>query len=1265
MSVLQGTVVSCLTNRQAKSALILYFNDYIENRKEPFMKISACICTLSKRFSILVCCLATHLVFAQNQQVYLFGNLADVDDKAAFFQKLEKLFQQEKDSFTLILNGDFVDTQHGDAVLEEEMKSLYQLVDLLAKFKQGQMLLVPGDREWNASKQGGEKTLKNIEKSFLSYKKEHNYTRIHWGVKKGCPGPKTFEAGASLAIITLNSQWWNHPFDKPRPTDASCDGLSHENLKEELADALDDYQNRNVLIVGHHPFYSLGNYGGYFSLADHFNPFPGIGLFRTAFHAHIGNAFDLANDRMQVYHKMIRSTLNVHENIIYAAGHEKNQQIIAYGDNFLLNSGAPTTARYAAKDHNTLLSKKTPGILRLSYGDDGQVHVSFLENTDAGLVTKEAYKLFSSACKEEQKDSTLVNHAWIPCRSISEATSTMQATYTEDTTLAPGPEYKAGGMKRFWFGSHYRSSWTQEISVPYLDLDQTYGGLVIYKKGGGRQTTSLKFRSGDGSVYTFRSVNKNPVKALDYSLRETVVADITKDQTSTQQPYGALVVAPLLEKIHLLHATPILYLLPNDPKLGPFQEKYGNLFGMLEENPSKPNHDGKLFGDADKIEKSTKMIKRFYNEQDASLDTDEFVRARLFDILVGDWSKHEDNWKWAAYKTDSGRRYRPIPRDRDHVFSLQDGVLNWIADRPFGLPNLENFGLNYTGLKSLTSQAKHMDRFLMQEVSRDGFVAQATYIRDHISDQDIEEAIQKMPSEIAETAGSVIEKKLKNRIQTLPQAADDYYGFLSREVDITGSKEREYFEVEQMEKGCLQLRMYNVVDDKKGEKLLYHRTFLPDETKEIRIWGLGNDDIFHFIGEGNEGRKIKLSVFGGPGDDQFKGHCFLPAWIYDKGKETEYHVEGRSKIVKHWNDALYEYDRQRFANNSFLPMLSIGYSAYTGFGGSLSGNWTRRKFERDNYSSKHKLKVGFTTLRNYSLEYKGRFHQRIKKWDILLDGFVSRTNLQNRFYGIGNGSENLIDQLGRDYYASSVNTDYVRVGIIRDFWKKSSFQVALGLERNETDLRDENTFLAQNKSIILGTTGSWKTVPLSAKLDLDFRDNGSLPYKGGRIVLNVENQKVLGEMGPADFGKASGWVSYFLSTKGAHPLTLGLRAGGATSYGDLPWFQLPTLGTNNGLRGYIQDRFAGASTAFFNSELRYQFVHANTAIVPVKIGVKVFMDYGRVFHTEITEPSDWRMGYGFGLFLTPLSERLTLSLSFGFSEEESIYPVFSLGMPLR
>ncbi|MEZ4934705.1 MAG: hypothetical protein R2788_21575 [Saprospiraceae bacterium] len=125
-----------------------------------------------------------------------------------------------------------------------------------------------------------------------------------------------------------------------------------------------------------------------------------------------------------------------------------------------------------------------------------------------------------------------------------------------------------------------------------------------------------------------------------------------------------------------------------------------------------------------------------------------------------------------------------------------------------------------------------MDRFLMQEATHDMFIEQAKYIQENISEQDIEEAIKKLPPETMALSGNEIEQKLKNRIKHLPEAAETYYTLLNKEVDVTGSKDEEYFEVAHQTDGSVRVQIFNVKGNKKGDKLLYDRTFFPNETKE-------------------------------------------------------------------------------------------------------------------------------------------------------------------------------------------------------------------------------------------------------------------------------------------------------------------------------------------------------------------------------------------------------------------------------------------------
>lgn len=1196
---------------------------------------------------------------AVQHQVFMFGNLADVKDKPAFLSRLNQVFSETGSPFTLVLNGDLVKRKIGANDNDDQIEPIRSLANLVQKFPFGHLIIVPGDRDWNSGKAGGEKSLQHLEDRVKKYLKKQNYDRCHWAVSDGCPGPEVFEMGEGLVIVALNTQWWNHPFDKPRPSDALCDGLSAENLKEAVEDVVEEYQDRNVLIVGHHPVYSFGNYGGYFSVGDQLKPFPVIGSFRTAFHANAGNQFDLANPRLHVFIESMKNLLYFHDNLIYATGHEQNQQILAYGKNYLINSGAPEKTGFAAKDKSTTYCASQAGIMQISYFDDGRVDAGLLGNGASG----ERFTLFETSCGENFDAGAFKNTAYVPCKDKLKKTAQMAQKYPGQVEIAAGPEYEAGWWKRIWFGKHYRTSWMTPVKSPYLDLDTTFAGLTIYKKGGGRQTTSLKFKSGNGTVYTFRSVDKDPTKALNYLLRNTLAADVLRDQTSTQQPYGAMAVAPLLDRIDILHVSPVLYRLPDDPKLGPFRAKYGNLFGMLEESPGKKNNEGKIFGGADKIDASTDLFDHFYKNQKTKVEQEEFVRARLFDILIGDWSKHEDNWKWAAYKREDGFRvYRPIPRDRDHAFSRQDGAINWLADRPFGIQNIENFGYKFTGIKSLTFQARHMDRFLMSEAPKSVFMEQAKYIQEHISEADIEHAVANMPPEIYEKSGKIIEAKLKNRIKHLHEATETYYKLLSREVDVTGSKEEEYFLVEHQQDGTLRVRIYDTDGNAKGTTLLYDRIFYPNETKEVRLWGLGNEDIFDI--SGGKG-KIKVRAFGGPGDDVFQDHSASKTLLYDKGEKTKYELNGGGKVVNHWNKKLYEYDRERFAYNYYLPLIYAAYSNTTGFGVNLGYHFTIRKFEKDGYHSTHALGFGLTTEGNKKASYSGRFHQAIRRWDLLVNALADNPVVRNRFFGVGNDTENRESELGTSYYQSEISTYHFSLGLARDFWQKSSFKLRAGIEQDES-LKVENSFLNDNFQNIYGAHQKLTMVPVQVALDLDFRDKKGLPYRGTRALLSYENSILLsGVDGSNNFGIASGNLEYYLSTRQQRPVTLGFRAGGAASHGDVPWYKLPSLGAANGLRGYVEERYAGEASAFFNAEVRYQFLEKQTSIVPIKAGIKVFYDYGRVFQGGLNERNDWRSGYGFGLYLVPLDESLTFSLTFGFSDEESVYPIFSIGTPLR
>ncbi|MCP4372603.1 MAG: hypothetical protein GY797_31520, partial [Deltaproteobacteria bacterium] len=198
-----------------------------------------------------------------------------------------------------------------------------------------------------------------------------------------------------------------------------------------------------------------------------------------------------------------------------------------------------------------------------------------------GFNSSKNMTLYQSGCKE-RSTGTPINKNYFPCKEQTKTASSSTLPKEIKKTVVAGEEYKAGSISRFFWGDHYRDSWMVPVTVPVLNLDTTFAGLVPYKRGGGRQTKSLKFKAGNGMRYTFRSVNKDPSKALPWNLRGTIAEDILKDQTTTQNPYGAMAATIMLDELDILHAQPTLYVMPDDDRLGPFKDDFGNMLGMLE-----------------------------------------------------------------------------------------------------------------------------------------------------------------------------------------------------------------------------------------------------------------------------------------------------------------------------------------------------------------------------------------------------------------------------------------------------------------------------------------------------------------------------------------------------------------------------------------------------------------------------------------------------------------------------------------------------------
>ena len=649
---------------------------------------------------VLALCLGFSFINAYSQEsdsiaqvVYLMGNTAGIGSLDSDLTALQEQLSREKHPHVLIHLGDIL-TGEDAAYQAVQLERFFGLVEDRANVR---ILFTPGDMDWNNSQKGGLKQVRELEKQVEGHVEDRAESANIFLPSDGCPGPEIMDLSPRLRLIFLNTQWWLHPFDVPEAPDSDCSNLTREEVMESLEEAIEESEGRNVLIIGHHPLRSSGVYGGHMTFETHLFPFadahpgnripvPVLGSFHAAYRQNVGTVRDMANADYQDFIDHMSTVLSEHPGLIYASAHDYSLQLLEHEGSFQVISGSLSKKEPVRKDPGGLFASPVPGYARLEYDYTGNIRISFYGSGRGQAHELHAQRLYRSGCQEAGSGAIARNRYYIPCMEEEENAADQDMSFPEDSALVIAGEYPASGIKKMFLGSLHRDTWLTPVSIPYLNLDTTFNGLTPFALGGGRQTTSLKFRSGDGYEYAFRSVDKNLVNALPREYRNSFVGSMIKEVTATEYPYGAIIASSLMDETDILHARPELYVLPDHPGLGAFREPFAGLFGMLEDRPGDPEGDREGFMGADDVTRSVGLFRKLYRDNDRYVDERALGKARVFDMLIGDWGRHEDNWKWAGYDRGDKRVYYPIPRDRDHAFCRWNGMIPYLADREWAMP---------------------------------------------------------------------------------------------------------------------------------------------------------------------------------------------------------------------------------------------------------------------------------------------------------------------------------------------------------------------------------------------------------------------------------------------------------------------------------------------------------------------------------------------------------------------------------------------------
>ena len=1123
-------------------------------------------------------------------------------------------------------------------------------IKTLENFK-GKRVFIPGNHDWYTE-------------GLIGLKREENYIEEQLGSKEvffpenGCP-IEAFDAGDDVRVITIDTEWYLTNWDNRPDINDKCEIKDRERFLLELEDEIKDNRQKTTIIALHHPMFTYGPHGGQYSFEKQFYPsshvkvpLPILGTVINELRKTSGAS--IADQQSKIYNDLknrIVTLAQFSEKVIFVSGHEHTLQYIVEENTPQIVSGSGAKKGATRLLNGSKFSTGMMGYAILKVFKDGSSAVDFY-----GVEENSEELIYSTAVLSPDKKFEKYEN-------VEEFPPTVEASiYSDEETD------KSGFYKAIW-GDRYREYYSTKVEAPTVNLDTLYGGLKPVKKGGGHQSFSLRLEHKDGRQFVMRALRKSAevyLQSLAFKdqyvigeFEDTATEALLQDFYTGSHPYAPFAVAELSDAVGLYHTNPILFYVPKQEALGGYNVEFGNALYMIEEHTSE-GHNIASFGYAKKIESTNDFIEKLREDEEYKLDKPMYVRARLFDMLLGDWDRHTDQWRWVEVEQENGDKiFRPIPRDRDQVFSIMgDGGLMAFASKTVpALRLFEGFNKEIKSVKGFNSSPMTfaLDMALLSETTLDTWISEAEFIQNNISPETVDKSLSAFPPEVREATAPRIKEVLLARKTNLVETAKAYYKVLNKYTVITGTDKDDYFDIKGNTDGSVSVKVYRIKGGKKKD-LFYNKTFDPNLTKEIWVYGLDDDDVFEI--PSNEG-KIKIRLVGGHNNDIYKiGKVAKNVKTYDFKEKPNTYDEAFGGVHRKINDYdtnTYQFLKIKASNNQFLP--AVGFNPDDGVKLGFTNTYTYNGFRQNPFTSQHTL-AGYFYFATSGLDFShsSEFTNVIEGVNLELASRFTTPNFSRNFFGFGNETVNNDDDLDLDFNRVKIRTIVINPSLV---WRGRMGSVAkLGASYENYDVEETEGRFIEDFYSGQGRDTQQDFFGVNASYAYRNSDNEAFPTLGMQIKLEGGFKTNVSESGRS-YGYIIPSLGYDRQLIPNGRLVFATMAKAHFNIGNnFEFYQAANIGANNGLRGFRFQRFNGKKSFYQNTDIRYSFRRAKTSLLPITPGIYGGFDYGRVWLDNDTS-NIWHTSYGGGFFINGSD---LISANFGlFNSDDGLRFAFGVG----
>ncbi|WP_124980446.1 metallophosphoesterase [Nonlabens xiamenensis] len=1152
------------------------------------------------------------------QQFFLLGNLNSKSAPTAEFESLISSIksQSRPEDYTIVL-GDNVDSEdfNEEDHDKKDRENYIKRMEMIANIG-NQVLVIPGNEDWNDEGLKGLKSIEELTEDILDNDEVFQ-------PENGCPFEE-LDISDSVHLFVVDSQWYIENWDSNPQFNDECEINTREKFLYVLGDEMRKQRHKTVIVAMHHPLYSNGIYGGQIGPRMIMKPssdngyIPVLGGAWSFIRAQGGvSRQDRFNPLMNELMESIKDASADIDRLFFVSAHDRSLQYIDDGAIKQLVSGTAVEEGIATLGKKGRLSSGQLGYAILKVYQDQSSQVEFYTLEDNKIDQVYAHSAFAKAIPYNTDSLPPVTQDFVKSSVYKKEETEKDADFEE------------------FYGKHYRYLYGIEVEAPVVKLDTLFGGMRVERAGGGNQTQGLRLLDAQDREFNMRALEKDALQFLksagygnvdtDKYFAETIPQEMVRDFYTAAHPYGAFAVPRLAGAIDLNHTHPKLYYIPKQEVLGDFNEIHGNRLYMIVEKPDKSFDDRHMFGNNQDVESTSDFFKKIREDEHHVVDERLYIRARIFDMLLGDWDRHEDQWRWAEIvdpEDEDKKSYIAVPRDRDQVFARFDGKLleslhNILTStRQFG-----NYGPDIKYIKEFSQSAIKLDRAVLQRSDLDLWQEEVKYIQENITPEIVALAFNEMPDEVKDDLWSQTQLDLLARKENLPDIVDRYYQHFISFQTLKGTDKDDYFEINGTQEGMTHVVAYRIIDGEK-EGVLFDRTFDPEQTDELWIYGLDDDDVFEI--NNMHLSRLKVVISGGKGDDEYKISRGNGVSIYDYDSEdNEFTSSNGAKVILRDDYEINHYDTEKVPVSKGSLKLDFAYNPDTGFTPTLFYNKTHLGFERNPYSSK--LGIGSTY---YSLTQAAKFWiegglgNALGHWNLEGKAQITTNNYTENFFGYGNNT-NFDRDTDYDLNRILMQRQEVTGELVKIGSYGSSFKLGLGYQAVELDGNSPaNTGVTQARDDYMRYHFDYA---------YESRDHQRFPTRG--MVFKASTAFTDDLSNDRKFFSVDPHLEFWNAMNDARSLVLNTRVAAQTRIGDDPYFyQAARLGADQGLRSFRQQRFTANYALNAGADLAYDLPPLRTKLLPLRLIPYLGYDVGKVWQDD-RRSSRLHNSYGGGLHI--------------------------------